>query len=375
MRLFVIRLKCLLRQKSNIFWTFFFPICLSVFFYMGFGNLSTTSVFSSINVFVASDKSDLNLISQMEAIKVDEEENLFLVNTEYEAEELENLMLEGKIESYIYLEEGEIIYRIRSNGLAQTITKSFLDQYIQISSLLENIEDPETRQAVLLDLMNSENYLEEVENNNNPKANFFVIYFYALIAMTCLFGSYWGIGIVKDIQADNSELGARVSVSPTPKLKLIITYFFAALLLHYLGNLGVITFLRFVLGIEFSKSIYLVMLASLVGCIAGISLGAMLSALIRASSSVKEGILTLISLLLSALSGLMFVQLKYIVNKFLPILGYINPANLLTDAFSSLYYYNSLDRYFFSLGLLSILSVVMLAITYFRLRGTRYDSV
>ena len=342
---------------------------------MGFGNLSTSSVFSSIEVHVASDKADSTLITQMDSITVDDQKNLFIVNSEYTADELEAFLLEEKIESYIYLEEGEIIYRIRSNGLAQTITKSFLDQYIQTASLIGQIQDPQTRNAVIADLMNSENYLSEIDSSNNTNANFFVVYFYALIAMTCLFGSYWGIGLVKDIQADNSDLAARVSTSPTHKLKLIIIYFLAALLIHYLGNLSVIAFMRFVLGIEFSRSIFLVMLASFVGCIAGISMGAMLSTLIRASAGLKEGIMTIISLVLSSLSGLMVVQLKYIVNKYVPFLGYINPANLLTESLSSLYYYSNLDNYFISLGALSILSIVMVAITYFRLRGTRYDSI
>ena len=227
----------------------------------------------------------------------------------------------------------------------------------------------------MADMNNNNVYYEEIQNNNNPDTNAFIIYFYALIAMTCMFGSYWGTSLVHEIQANNSPLAARISVSPTHKMKMIIIHFLAALLIQYVGNLVLIAFLKYVLGVQFSKSILLVLLATLVGSIAGISMGVMLSALIRASYSLKYGIMTLISLALSALSGLMIVNVKYIVAKYVPFLSYINPASLLTDTFYSLYYFSDLNRYFLSLGILSGLSVIMIIVAYLSLRGTRYDSI
>lgn len=377
MRLFLSRLKYLLRQRENVFWALIFPLCLAIFFYMGFGNLSMTSSFSSIPTYIASDQSDSMLVETMASVSIEGEKMLFNIKDNYTILELEESFQKGKIEAYIHVQGEKIIYRVRSNGLNQTITKSFLDQYVQVRSLIVQVQtlDPGKLQGVLADMQNSNVYYKEIQNSNNRNTDYFVIYFYALIAMTCMFGSYWGVNLVNEIQADNSYLAARISVSPVHKMKLIIIHFLAALLIHYLGTLVLIAFLKFVLGIEFSKSIFLVMLTSFIGSIAGISMGAMLSALIRTSYSKKVGIMTLISLTLSALSGLMVVEVKYIVTKFVPFLGYINPANLLTESFYCLYYFSDLNRYFLNLGVLSGLSLLMIFIAYLRLRGTRYDSI
>ena len=40
----------------------------------------------------------------------------------------------------------------------------------------------------------------------------------------------------------------------------------------------------------------------------------------------KQGIMTIVSLTLSFLSGLMIADIKYIVSKFMPLLGLINPV-------------------------------------------------
>ena len=48
--LFIYRLKIMIRSKSMIFWTLLFPIALSTFFNMAFGNLSSQSSFDPINI-------------------------------------------------------------------------------------------------------------------------------------------------------------------------------------------------------------------------------------------------------------------------------------------------------------------------------------
>ena len=42
---------------------------------------------------------------------------------------------------------------------------------------------------------------------------------------------------------------------------------------------------------------------------------------------------------------MMGVTLKYVIDKNVPIINLINPNNLITDGFYSLYYYDTLDRY------------------------------
>ncbi|HBT65032.1 MAG TPA: ABC transporter permease, partial [Ruminococcaceae bacterium] len=57
------------------------------------------------------------------------------------------------------------------------------------------------------------------------------------------------------------------------------------------------------------------------------------------------------------------------------ILNLINPATLLTDAFYSLYIYESLDRFFLNIGILSIISLGLTAGSFVFIRRERYASI
>lgn len=67
--------------------------------------------------------------------------------------------------------------------------------------------------------------------------------------------------------------------------------------------------------------------------------------------------------------------MKYIVDKNIPIVNKLNPASMITDGFYSLYYYDTLDRYFFNIASLLVFAFIMIAISYFSLRRQKYDSI
>jgi ABC-2 type transport system permease protein len=331
-----------------------------------------------MRVYMAKDSISEELLGQMQNAEIQEGEKLFSVNTDFTKEELEQDLLNDEITGYIYRnQEGTIAYRIKGSGLTQTIVKSFLDQYIQIHELVNLVIDtePEKLPDVMADLGIYQIYLEKKQTMTNSESNPFILYFYALIAMTCMFGSYWGIGLINDIQADASPLAARVNITPTKKSRLIVIYFLAALTVHYVGVLGLILYLRLVISITFTDNILLIMLASFAGSMSGISLGCLISALSKGSANKKEGISTAVSLLLSFFAGLMVVNVKYLIEQYVPILGYINPANVLTNCFYRLYYYSNHQGYYESILILSGLTAVMLLISYFRFRGSKYDSI
>ncbi|HHU55422.1 MAG TPA: ABC transporter permease [Acholeplasmataceae bacterium] len=377
MNIFITRLKCLLRSKANIFWAFIFPCCLALFFHFGFGNLGSGQVLKTTEVYIASENKNEEFIEIMKEIEIDENEKLFSVNTTFSKQELISLLEEEKISSFVYSEGDNIYLHLKENGISQTIIKSFFDQYIQTKALVINVatKNPEKLESVLLDLQNNKIYIEKLKTNTKDNANAMIIYFYALIAMACMFASYWGRGIIQDVQANMSTLAARVNVTPTHKFKLIGIYFLTAQLIHFVGNLVLIAFLKYTLKIEFGDNIFLIILASFVGTFSGITLGSFLSVIIKASENFKEGMLTAVSLILSALSGLMSVELKYYVDKYIPFLRFINPASLLTDAFNSLYYYSSDAKFFMYISILFILSIIFAFLTFLFLRGKKYDSI
>ena len=77
----------------------------------------------------------------------------------------------------------------------------------------------------------------------------------------------------------------------------------------------------------------------------------------------------------SFLSGMMGITLKYVIDKNIPIINKINPISMITDGFYSLYYYNSLNRYYFNIISLLIVSTILIIISILSLRRQQYDSI
>ncbi len=86
-------------------------------------------------------------------------------------------------------------------------------------------------------------------------------------------------------------------------------------------------------------------------------------------------VLITVSLLLSSAAGLQAPSLKYIIVHNVPILAYLNPANLITDAFYSLYYYTSMTRYFTNIGLLAAFAAVFFTVVVFVTGRRKYASL
>jgi ABC-2 type transport system permease protein len=96
---------------------------------------------------------------------------------------------------------------------------------------------------------------------------------------------------------------------------------------------------------------------------------------LKCGEGLKTGVVISLSMIMSYLSGLMSAQVKYQAVKSLPILAYINPGNLIADAFYSLYYYNTYERYFLNVILLFAFSVVFYLVVYFVMRRQQYESI
>ena len=75
------------------------------------------------------------------------------------------------------------------------------------------------------------------------------------------------------------------------------------------------------------------------------------------------------------LSGMMFVDMKYLVAKKVPILQYINPVNLVSDSFYSLYYYDDFNRFNLNITILLIMTVILCVVSYLGLRRRTYASI
>lgn len=370
---FKYRLTCILRDKQNVFWTLIFPILLSVLFNFAFSNLSAAENFTKIKIGIVENEELRDNPAFVEVIDAVPD----ILDPVYATEtEAEKLLEEGQLKGYVHFNDGLNLI-VKESGIYQTIVKSLLDDFIQTTSTIKTIidENPNAIEEGLVESVSERiNYLEAVSVSES-EPNTVVNYFYALIAMACLYGSFSGLKEVTALQGNLSYQGARMNMTPVHKAKMILASIGAAIVFQLAVISALILFLIFVLKIDFGNQIGYIALTSVVSTITGVTFGTFVSSINRKSEGVKVGILIGTSMLMSFLSGMMYDKMKYIINSKVPVLGYLNPANLITDSFYALYYYDTHSRFFLNIALLCGYSFLFGAITYLSLRRQRYASI
>lgn len=376
LHIFSYRVKSLIRQKNLVFWIMVFPLVLATFFSITLRNIKTIDDFSPIEVavvgieaFPAFDQT-INQLSSGD-------DRLFNLTRSDEAT-AKRLLKDSEI--YGYIMAGEITEPltlvVSRTGLNQSILKNFLDQYSQNAKTISEISanNPEALPALMESMALTQNYIREVSVTDKP-SNPMLVYFYALIAMSCLYGSMYGLEEVNRVQANLSSQAARLNVAPVHKLKVFAAGMLAAILFHFSGLLVLLVYMDVVLGVTFGANTFYIVLILLIGSILGISMGTMLSAVVKKSEGMKIAVVLFISMLGSFLAGMMISDVKYYIAQKLPLLAWLNPANQLSDALYALYYYDTHTRLFLNLAGMSLYSIIFCGLTYLIIRGRKYASL
>jgi ABC-2 type transport system permease protein len=370
-------MKCVLRDKEMMFWTLLFPIVLATFFNLAFTNLNSHELFHSIPLAIVSDdafRADPMLEKMVDEVATSDDP-LFAVQyvTKQKAEEL---LVSGEVSGYLEVEDGLHLY-FKNSGMNQTMIKSFFDQYLQNTKMVTTImtANPGAIQGGLLDSLQYQGSPIEDGNASSAAPDNTVVYFYTIIAMACFYGGFMGMKEVNAIQANLSTQAARINVAPTRKMKTFLSSITAATLVQFTSIVLLLGYLVFLLKVDFGSQIGFIFLLCFTGCITGVSFGAMISALSRGGEGIKTGILISTTMVLSFLAGMMFVQVKYVVTAAIPALAYINPVNVITDGFYTLYYYQTYSRFFTNIGILWIFTILFSVITVLRLRRLKYASI
>ncbi|WP_040198245.1 ABC transporter permease [Candidatus Soleaferrea massiliensis] len=376
---YINRLKIMVRQKDTMFWSLLFPLLLATLFYFAFSNLTSAENFEIVPVAVVDDaayREDALLTETVKAVSQESDDQLFTV-TYTDEEEAAKLLDEGKVDGYIVMESGQPKLVVKQSGINQTIAKAFLDEYIKTGRSMETIaeQNPAAFAQGLLEKLSERNsYTKEVplgKDDSDPTVN----YFYTLLAMTCLYGGFLGLKCVTDTMPTQSPQAARLNVAPVHKAKAFTYGLLAALTINLVQTLLVLAYVTLVLGVSFGSQIGFVLLAILAGCVTGVSFGAFLGTVIPGKENLKVALLIALSLLFCFLAGMMFIDMKYIIATNLPLLSYLNPATLLTDAFYTLYAFDNHNRFFLNLMLLGGMSVIMCTASYFVMRRQKYASL
>ncbi|MCI5807314.1 MAG: ABC transporter permease [Firmicutes bacterium] len=384
-------LKTLFRNKELIFWTFTFPIILATFFNMAFSDIENSEKLDIINIaIIQNDDFNNNEVYKSAFEEMSDKNNKDrLFETKYTTkEEAQKLLEEEKIVGYMELVDNKPKLTFITSGINETIFKYVSEEIMQKSNIINNLTEEEIQNQIMTGNFNVDyesiyNKVIEITTEENVKLknissdnlSYTMIEFYTLIAMVCLYGGILGTVSINQNLANMSNQGKRVSVAPTTKGKVVLSSVLASYITQLIGVALLFIYTIFVLNVDYGNILGLIIILAMVGSLAGLSLGTTVATTIKSNENVKTGIILSITMLGCFLSGMMGVTMKYIIDKNIPIINKLNPANMITDGLYSLYYYETLDRYIFNVISLLIFAFVLIAVSYISLRRQKYDSI
>lgn len=378
-------IKILFKNKTLIFWTFAFPIILGFFFHMAFGNIEKDETLQTFDIAVVDNYDFKEQTFYQNTLKQLEKEELFKIHY-VSTSHAKKLLNQNKIEGYLLFKNDEPCIVVKENGIEQTILQFTIDEIKQNHQMIEDLTNKKIKDEIQKQnyIVDSQQIVEEVkqklnkedvsiQDTSNKHLNYIQVEYYTLIAMACMYGGMLGLAAINNQLANMSFQGKRVSVSPNKKSTLVLSSAFGSYVVSLIGISLLLLFLKFILKVDFGQKLFFVVLLAFIGDLAGNAFGIFIASVFRFNENVKTGMTIAISMLFSVLSGMMGVTLKYVIDQKLPIINLMNPNNLITDGFYSLYYYSTFDRYFRDVSFLIIFIVVCLVISFISLRGENYD--
>lgn len=384
-------LKTLLRNKGLIFWTFAFPIILGTLFNLAFSDIENKETLDIIDIAIVNNeefKTDTYFTESFKVLSKKKEPNQ-LFNIKYtNLSPAQSLLKEKKITGYLLFENHEVKITVNDKGYNETILRFIVDELSSQKEMLETLTTKEITDSYksgnqnvnyekiyqdTLNLINST--IPKLNNISNSNLSYTMIEYYTLLAMACLYGALIAMFVTNKKIANMSSAGKRTSISPAHKKTLLLGSFLASYLVQLLGILILYLYTILVIKVDYGNNTFLVFLLLMAGSLAGLTLGVAISTILKSNENTKTGILISLTMLASFLSGMMGITMKYIIDTNIPILNKINPAAMITDGLYSLYYYRTLDRFYFNIISLIIFSIIMLVMSYQGLRREKYDSI
>lgn len=371
-------LQCL-RSKDVLLWMILFPIILGAFFKIAFGDMyEKQTAMVAIPVAVVEQKENKNFKETI--LRMSEgEDAMFSTTYENEADALK-LLEEKKVYALIYVND-KLSARVNTSGVSsfsteQTIIKRFLEQYqVYEQIIVDTIQNHPEKMGDVMEQLS-----KEVNCNRNIKltdgnVDLVLPFFYNLIAMVALLGSSIGLHIAINRQGNLSHIGARICCSPTNRLISIIAGFLGSFLTQTICIIISISYLAFVLKVDFGPRLPMVYLVGILGGMLGIAFGFFIGAIGTIKENTKEAICTVVSLGCCFFSGLMVSNMKRLVEDSAPWFNRINPAALISDSFYCLNIYEDDRVLMIKLITMIIMTVVFIFAGFLMTRRQRYASI
>ena len=409
---FLVNLKLHLREKTQLFWLFAFPIILATMFNGMFGNIAESFELHTLDVVVVEDtawkasygaqtlidglSSDSSASDTGGFAKVDSDGGSKLVNATKvgSAAQAERLLADGTVQGMLQVVDGRLKLSVSqstqssasdvmasSSGLniSLTVLGNIVDLYNRntdvVTEIAKNNPTALMDSAVTGSIGSANGYTKEIQLTNfKPSGT--ARYYYALLGMAALMAMSFAINAVTMTQANLSALGIRRSVSPLPKLRQLLAGFLSSWLCSFLSLTVAMLYIRFGCRISLGGREWAAVGACLVASFAASAFGTLLGALPKIPTGAKHGLCTALACILSLFSGLygqFAMQLSDQIAQQAPVLSLINPAQQITNLFYDILYYDNFKPFFTTAGILAAMSLVCLAVATVLLRKQRYE--
>lgn len=335
------------REGGFLFWVLLYPLILVMFFHIAFSGILNEDI-KEISIGIEEGNPIEQVLEEIHILEVEKGNE----------DQIQDKLKSDEIEVFI---DKDLGLTVNKSGLNQTIVREIVDQVKQMIALNRPLEKFD--------------FSMEHIKARNQRANSTIVIFYTLIAMVSTYAIFFGVDTVLFIQANLSEIGARMNATPIKKFHFIISGLVVAMLLNIFSNTILLLFISYVLKIkilnEYKYSLLLILLGNLFGVCLGVFIG--VSNKQKVNIKVMAGIS--FTLFLSFLSGMMGPHIKTGIEAKLPIMGRINPVNIIS---SNLYRINLLgSTKLVREGMIVLLaySIILILASYVFLRRKSYDSI
>ena len=373
---FLYTIKIMVRGRVSIFWTLVFPLLLATFMYMAFGNIyEQDEMFRNIKVAVVTEDESANGLNYMLDALSDGDDALLSV-TRMSESDAEKLLADEEVEGIIYTDDVKLT--VAESSVNASILETVLSEYKQYEHALKDIykdgTEPKGDMSNLVEKLSEQRSYYTEKASTEGSQNVYNNYFYAILAMSCLFASLSSIEMMGNLQANVSATGKRKNVSPQRKMTFVLAEFAALLIIHFVVE--VISFIYMsCIGVDFGDRVWEILLTLFVGCFIGLAIGVIVGAISKLAEGTKIGIVIGISMVMSILSDLCINGVKYEIQQHVPIINKLNPAALISDSFYALNVYSDHQVFTENIVIMTIEAVVLIAVGILMVRRNRYASV
>lgn len=378
-------IKTLFKNKSLIFWTFAFPIFLSLFFQFAFSDIENNEKLSIIPIAIVENDELQNqdIFKKVFEELSDENNDDRLFSSQYvQLSKAQELLSQNEIIGYVYFNDEQCEVVTANHGVYETILTYVVDEVTtstKMASTIANIEiargemDYTRINQKISQLLSKQE--SHIQDESSSHMSYMMVEYYTLIAMTCLYGGVIVMEAMNQSLANMTSIGKRVGISPVKKSHIVISSMIASYIIQFLGVLILLFFTKYIQHVDYGSNMGLLMILCACGTLSGLAIGLFISIIVKAHENTKVGIIIAVSMAMSILSGMTGVTLKYVIDQNIPLLNKVNPANMITDGIYALYYYGTNMRYMTNVLSLLIFSMIIMIISAVILRRQKYDSL